>query len=73
MGNQEDLRADLESVKLPGVKETAEEASAPGDLSMSKGTEEGLVKEYVGPLPFSAARPGASPAMAVIRLLSLTP
>ena len=64
--------ADLESVKIPGVKETAEEV-AQGDQqepSMQDGTEtvptrteEGLVEGAVAPLPSSAAPPG-TPARA---------
>ena len=58
--------ADLESVKLPGVKETAEEvAQDPQEPSMQDGTdtvptrtEEGLVEGAVAPLPSSAVPPG---------------
>ena len=64
--------ADLESVKLPGIKETAEEAAngpqqdvtahANGEALPTR-TEEGLVAGAVAPAPFGAAA-GIFPAHA---------
>ena len=62
--SQAALWAGLESVKLPGVKETAEEASTRVHKSVPNGTEEGLTEGAVAPLPSSAARPGARLALA---------
>ena len=68
------MEADLEIVKLPGVKEIPEEAAqepeqgegpiaVPGAEAVPTRTAQGLVEGAVGALPSSAALSGADPCM----------